>query len=318
MLRYRQLFPSVLLKLSLALNLCGWIPIAEAQPDVQTESVPQDQLKGLEPSTTLAAGPGAVSVTIGDLEAELSKASDADRRLIFQRPGGVQQVVNNLLVRRMLATEAERDRLSEDPSVSAVLRLARDRVLSDARLATLDKQNEPSEAALDAYAKEIYNAKRDQFIQPAQTRARHILLANNGPEALTRAKELVQQLRNGASFEEMAKQQSTDTTSAAKGGDLGFIGPGQMVRPFEDAVRALVAPGDISEPVESQFGYHIIKLEERRAPSPAPFEEIRPKLIQEARIAILNESRVQKVQSLVKGLTFEKAAIDSFVKGAAR
>ena len=109
----------------------------------------------------------------------------------------------------------------------------------------------------------------------------------------------------------MAKAHSTDTGSASRGGDLGFFGPGKMVRPFEDAVNKLLTPGDLSEPVESQFGYHIIRLEERRSKGTQPFEEVKSKLMSEARNALLNEARITKVDSMNKEFQFERSAIES-------
>jgi len=245
---------------------------------------------------------------------ELQRAPEAERKAVLAKPEVVQQIASNLLVRRVLAAEGERDGLAQDPIVAAALAVARDRVLSDARLARLDAQNAPSAAAIDAYARDLYQANASKFERPAQTRARHILIANNGPESLKKAQDLLAQLRAGASFEELAKANSADPGSAARGGDLGFFGAGQMVRPFEDAVNALAKPGDLSEPVESQFGYHIIRLEERRGKGPQPYEEVRSQLLAEARTAILNESRVQKVQSMSKDFVFEKEAIEGLSK----
>ncbi len=171
---------------------------------------------------------------------------------------------------------------------------------------------------MDAYARNVYQANVAKFEKPAQTRARHILLANSGPDSLQKAKDILAQLRAGASFEELAKSHSTDTGSAARGGDLGFFGPGKMVRPFEDAVNSLAKPGDLSEPIESQFGYHIIRLDERREKAIQPFAEVRAQLLGEARAAILNEARVQKVQTMNKDFVFDEQAIEGLTKQAPR
>ncbi len=144
------------------------------------------------------------------------------------------------------------------------------------------------------------------------------MLANTGAESLAKAKELLAQLRSGASFEELAKTNSIDTGSAARGGDLGFFNAGQMVRPFDDAVNALAKPGDLSEPVVSQFGYHIIRLEERTAKGQQTYEEVKAQLLIEARTAILNDSRIQKVQSMNRDFVFDAAAIETFTKTPTR
>ncbi len=259
-----------------------------------------------------------MTVSVADVLSEIAHAPEADRTLLLASADTLQRIANNLLVRRVLAAEAQRDGLAQDTIVAASLAVARDRVLSDARLARLDAQNAPSDAALDTYARNAYQASGARFEKPAQTRARHILLANAGPESLKTAQEMVAKLRAGASFEDLAKANSIDTGSAIRGGDLGFFGPGQMVRPFEDAVNKLARPGDISDPVESQFGYHIIRIEERREKGRQAFEEVRKLLIDEARTALLNESRVAKVQSIAKDFVMERPAIEAMAKPAAR
>jgi peptidyl-prolyl cis-trans isomerase C len=259
-----------------------------------------------------------VTITMADVLSELQRAPEASRLAAMERPDSLQQITRNLLVRRVLAAEATRDGLAKDPIVAATATIAQDRALSDARLARLDAQNEPSESALDAYARNMYQANSSKFDRPAQTRASHILIANNGPESLEKAKELLRQLRAGAAFGDIAKTHSTDPGSAARGGDLGFFPAGQMVRPFDDAVNALIKPGDLSEPIETQFGYHIIRLEERKEKGRQTFEEVRPQLLSEARNAILNEARMQKVQNLNKDFVFEREAIEAIAKPASR
>ncbi len=284
----------------------------------QTGTTVQTNPPALNMAAVLGRSVEGLDVTAGVVIADLARATENDRSKILERSDGVKQVVNNLLIRKKLAKEAERDRLTEDPYIRAMIEVARDRVLSDARLIKLDQMNEPSSSTLELRAKETYQKNPEQFVRPPQTRASHILLTNSGPESLQRARELVALLKTGASFDDMAKLHSLDTATAEKGGDLGFFGDGQMMRSFEDALATLKLPGEISDPVESQFGYHIIKLEERRNGSHASYEEVRPRLLIEARTAIINESRVQKVHSLSTDLEFDKSAIDAFVKAVAR
>lgn len=265
-------------------------------------------------SMVIARGLFNQVVTLDDLNAELLRMTEASRQKVLSNPETIQQVATNLLVRRVLAFEAQRDGLAKLPLVAAALNIASDRALSDARLAKLDEQNSPSDAALEAYARNAYQASGARFEKPAQTRARHILIDNKGPESLAKANELLAQLRAGASFEDLAKANSTDAGSAARGGDLGFFGAGQMVRPFEDAVNTLNKPGDLSAPVESQFGYHIIRLEERREQSRQPYEAVRTVLMNEARIPLTNEARIAKITSINKEVSFDKDAIEALSK----
>ncbi len=270
------------------------------------------------PTLILASAAGGVNITSIDIMAELQRAPENVRQSVLTRPEALQQLINNLMIRRMLAHEGSRDGLDKNSLVTASLEIARDRALSDARLAVIDQQNQPSEAALDAYARNLYLANASQFERAPETRARHILIDNAGPESLEKAKDLLKQIRQGASFEELAKAHSTDKVSADRGGDLGFFQAGKMVRPFEDAVAALKVPGEVSEPVESQFGYHIIKLEERRGKSRASFDDVREQLLVESRTAILNTSRLQKIASLNKEIKYETAVIDQMVKSRSK
>ena len=271
-------------------------------------------LKSINP--VFARSQQGVVITAEDVVSDLTRVPEETRRIVLTKPETLQQIASNLIVRRALAKEAEVSNLAQTPAVAAALTIARDRVLSDARLAQIDAQNTPSDATIEAYARQLHTANSDKFERPAQTRARHILLANTGPESLQKAKALLDQLRAGASFEALATANSIDPGSAAKGGDLGFFGSGQMVRPFEDAVAKLAKAGDLSEPVESQFGLHIIRLEERRAKGKSGFDEVRAQLLTEARGAIMNDGRTQKVLSLSKDFTFDAAAIEAFAKAS--
>lgn len=264
----------------------------------------------------VVAKAGNVSVTTMDLKAELARIPEANRRAMLANTNALTTLANNLLVRRYLAQEALRDGLDKDPINQSQLQISRDRALSDLRLATLDQQNSPSASALDAYALEQYRVNQARYERPAQTRASHILLEDKGPESLVQAKALVEKLRAGASFADLAKAHSTDPGSAAKGGDLGFFAPGAMVKPFEDGVNALSKPGDISEPVKSQFGWHIIRLDERRPKSVAPYEEVKDKLVTEARTQLLNQSRQTKVANIQKEIEGNLSAIEAFIESA--
>ena len=265
----------------------------------------------------LARGPSGLVITSADVSADMARLPEETRRIIQTKPESLQQIASNLMVRRVLALETSQSALAQSPPVVATLGLARDRVLSDARLAQMDAQNAPSESAMENYARQVYLTQPEKFERPAQTRARHILITKTGPESLQKANALLAQLKGGASFEDLAKANSADPGSAAKGGDLGFFGAGNMVRPFEDAVNKLAKPGDLSEPVESQFGYHIIRLEERREKGRQAFEDVRAQLVGEARNAILTEARLLKVQAMMKDISFDEASIGAFSKTAA-
>ena len=264
----------------------------------------------------LARGPGSMVVTTTDIMSEFNKMTPAMRQEFFKTPENVQQIANNLLVRRILAEEAVQNKLGEDLVVQAAMAVAKDRVLSDARLNQMDKANEPDEKALEAYARNKYQATFDKYQVPSKMRASHILIQKKDDKSYQQAMELLNKLKAGADFAVIAKEYSKDPGSAARGGDLGYFGEGQMVKVFEEAAKALEKPGDLSMPVESDFGYHIIRLDDRKPKSTLTFEEVKGTLLAESRAEILSQKRVLKVQNITTQMKFERDAILEFTKDA--
>ncbi len=137
--------------------------------------------------------------------------------------------------------------------------------------------------------RKMYEAQRSEFMVPEERRASHILIAveegaDEAAEAAARqkAEEILQRLKKGEPFEKLAKEFSDDPGSAANGGDLGYFGKGVMVKAFEEKAFAMKV-GEISGPVRSRFGYHIIKLTDIRPAHGRDFEEVRATLEQEYR-----------------------------------
>ena len=264
----------------------------------------------------LATGPQGQKLTVADILSEVNKMQSPVRVEFLKNPDSIQQVVRNLLVRRMLAQEAEKDKLNEDGVIKASMQVAVERVLSDAKIRQLDLENAPDEKALEAYARNKYQANLDKYKQAPQTRASHILIEKKDADSIKFAEQLIVKIKNGESFEELAKTHSKDPGSAVRGGDLGFFADGRMVKSFEDAVKALVKPGDISAPVESQFGYHIIRLDERKPAVTPSFDELKVQLMAEARVEILSQKRTQKVKALESSIKFDLTNIEQFGKEA--
>jgi peptidyl-prolyl cis-trans isomerase D len=130
----------------------------------------------------------------------------------------------------------------------------------------------------EADARAYYEQNKARFGTEEQRRASHILITADGSDkaaARRKAEELLAQVRaKPAEFEKLARENSKDPGSAAQGGDLGFFGKGMMVKPFEDAVQKL-KPGEISDVVETDFGFHIIRLTEVKPADAKPFEQVR-------------------------------------------
>jgi len=141
----------------------------------------------------------------------------------------------------------------------------------------------------DEVLRKMYEEQQSQLAMGEERRASNILIpVEEGADEQTdkaarnKALDILKQLRAGASFKALAKKFSGDPESAAKGGDLGFFSHGMMVKPFEDSVYSM-AVGDISEPVRTPFGYHIIKLTGIRKSAAQSFEKMRDALAKEYR-----------------------------------
>src|SRR5690606_4083001 len=143
-----------------------------------------------------------------------------------------------------------------------------------------------------------YDAFTAQFTPQDEIRASHILV-----ESEEEANAIKAELDGGADFAAIAKEKSIDPGSGANGGDLGFFGKGMMVPSFEEAAFALTEPGEVSAPIQSQFGWHIIKLGEKRQSQPPTFEQVAPQIQQQVLMRSFNE----KVEDLMSGVEIDIA-----------
>jgi peptidyl-prolyl cis-trans isomerase C len=151
---------------------------------------------------------------------------------------------------------------------------------------------------------DFYTKNPDQFKQPERVRASHILITvpKGADEAAktaarTKAADVLKDVKAGKDFAALAKEHSQDPGSAKNGGDLGFFQPGQMVGPFNDVAFKL-APGTVSDLVETEFGFHIIKVAEKQAARTVPLDEVRPQLEQ----YLQRVNREQQTDAFVNGL----------------
>ena len=161
----------------------------------------------------------------------------------------------------------------------------------------------------DAQIQNYYNSHLDQYRTPERVHARHILLATNGKsdaekaQIKGKAEDLLKQLRAGADFAALAQKNSEDPGSATKGGDLGWVVRGQMVKEFEDTTFSL-KPKEISNVITTQYGYHIIQVMEKEPAHLKTLDEVKPE--------ITNTLRSQTVFDKMQGL--EDQAREELIK----
>lgn len=147
-----------------------------------------------------------------------------------------------------------------------------------------------------------YNDNIQLYQTPEQVRASHILLetaGKNEEEVRKRAEEIAKQAKAGADFAALAKKLSEDEGSAANGGDLDYFSRGRMVPEFENAAFSM-EPGQISDPVKSQFGYHIIKVVDKRAATTRPLDEVREQIQQQLAAETADQRVTQQARDLEK------------------
>src|SRR6476661_3717748 len=167
---------------------------------------------------------------------------------------------------KIVAKAAEDKKLENSDDFKKRLAFARSRLLMDSLLATEGKS-----ATTDDAMKKVYEEAAKQIAGEQEVHARHILV-----ETEDEAKAVKAELDKGADFAELAKKKSKDP-GASDGGDLGFFTKDQMVPEFSTAAFAL-EPGKISDPVKSQFGWHIIKVEEKRNRKPPEFDQVKAQI----------------------------------------
>ena len=256
---------------------------------------------------------GASPVTTEQLLLEAQQLSPQARSVLFSNPAEAGQFARNMLLRRELARQAEAVGLQGDPKVAAALRAARERVLSEAMLARAEG-TPPDRATLERLARNQYDAAPQRFDTPEQIRVRHILVGMKTCDAESRARELLSQARQpGADFAALARANSDDAGSATRGGDLGLFGRGKMAPAFEAAAFALKQPGDISEVVRTDFGYHVIRLEERRPAARQPFEAVRDGLVSSLAEGEVRTRRQLLIDKAGGGIQLDTEAIEALI-----
>jgi peptidyl-prolyl cis-trans isomerase C len=194
------------------------------------------------------------------------------------------QVLDELITMQLVSTQAVKDGVDKDPEVAANLDVLRMRVLSDGESQKFLKGKEPTDAELHTeYDGDIAAMDKTEY------HARHILVASK-----EKADQLIKKLKGGAKFEDVAKAESTDN-SKTSGGDLGWFTATRMVKPFADAVKALKKSETTPEPVQTQYGWHIIKLEDTREVTPPPFDQVKAQvtknLIQKKLVAYVEDMK---------------------------
>ncbi len=192
-------------------------------------------------------------------------------------------VREELIRRELLLQQAKKTGLDKKPDIAAQAEAAKQAILIRSYVQEYVKKN----PIKDEQLKSDYEKIKAQ-VGSTEYKARHILVKEEAE-----AKTVIDELKKGAKFEELAKQ-SIDPGSKDNGGELDWAAPSNYVKPFADALTALAKGKYTEAPVKSDFGYHIIMLEDTRATSFPPFDEVKPRLLQQA--------QTQQITNMVDGL----------------
>jgi len=243
-----------------------------------------------------APSPDAVVATVGGetiTEGDVAFAAEDLQQELAQMPPEERRpfLVTVLIDMKVMAKAAREQQMDQTETFRRRLQYLEERALRRAYFAETIAAGVTPEAVQQAY-----DAFVATFQSQEEVHARHILVATKEDADAIKA-----ELAAGKPFEQLATEKSTDPSGSQNGGDLGFFSRGMMVKPFENAAFALTEPGQVSEPIESQFGWHIIRLEEKRQSQPPTLEEVGPQLQQQVMFKAFEDS----VSALKQGLAID-------------
>ena len=224
-----------------------------------------------------AVTPETVVATVGDetiTEADVAFAAEEMQQELGQMPLEARKafLVGMLIDMKIMAAAARQEQMDQTELFARRLQYLEDRALNRVYFAqkiAAAVTMETIQAAYDEYAANY-----------GEVRVMHILLSTEED-----ARAVKTELEAGADFATLAKEKSIDPSAQQNGGDLDWVPRGRTVKPFEDAAFALTTPGQLSDPIQTQFGWHIIRLEEARKGTPIPFDQMAPQIQQQLLVA---------------------------------
>jgi peptidyl-prolyl cis-trans isomerase C len=274
---------------ALLLAACGKGP--SSQPRAQDDQAPRAQN---DPGPRAPDDP--VVVRVNGVDIGESDIAFADEEVGGTMPAMAPEQKREYLITYLtdvviLAQAAEKQKLGDSPDIRRQMAFARNKVLMEALL-----QNSAKAAETEPEMHKVYDEAVKEMGTEQEVHARHILV-----ETEEEAKAIEAELKDGADFAEEAKKKSKDPSAATNGGDLGYFTKDQMVPEFTEAAFKL-DKGQISDPIHTQFGWHIIKVEDKRVKPTPSYEEVKSQV----QNYIARRAQAQLVDSLRKTATIER------------
>jgi peptidyl-prolyl cis-trans isomerase C len=261
---------------TLLVAACALTACEQPAKDTPAEQTAAEQKaeSGEAPAGDAAVAGGEVVATYGDetlttteVIAEMSRLPGPSRAYLTQEDRK-RQFVENMILNELLFDEGKRRGLADDPEIERQVQDMRKRLVVQRLMREYQTPPEVSDEQVQAY----YDANPHLF-STAKIQASHILVADEA-EAKAIREQLV---KDPSKFADVAREKSTDKTSGAKGGDLGKFGQGRMVPEFERAAFGLEL-NTLSEPVKTQYGWHVILVSEREEGERRPFDQVKEQI----------------------------------------
>jgi peptidyl-prolyl cis-trans isomerase C len=251
-----------------------------------------------DPGTTIVARNSVATVTRAEFQGEILRIPQDMRTEFLASPKRVGDLLLQMLLRKTLASQARTEKLDQPPINAARIANEVDRVLAQIRIAAVDDAAsdafEAKRASYVARAREIYATDQNRYRAPEEVSASHILFdlkKHSADDAKRLAQEARAKIASGADFNTLAKQISEDPSAEQNAGRLGWFTRERMDPAFSKVAFALKAVGDVSEPVQSAFGWHIIRLDDRRAARVRSFDDVRDTIIAGLKKKFVDEQR---------------------------
>lgn len=232
---------------------------------------------------TILATVGDNKITDKDLQIKIDSLP-AQYVSFYSSAEGKRKLLDQLVQQKLFYLEAKSKNYEQDADVQDALEKMKEEVLTNYYL----KKEMEKITVSDKEINDYYQQNKSNFLAEASVKASHILVKDEA-----QAKDLISKIKNGGNFEQLAKEHST-CPSGKNGGDLGYFSKGQMVKPFEDAAFALKTGEMTENPVQTQFGWHIIKVTDKKEAKQQDLSEIKG----EIRSSLVYEKQKQKLNEL--------------------
>lgn len=280
------------------------------------------QTAATSPADPVLVENSTIKIRKSDYELELLRLPADIRPGFANNERRVNELLRRMLIERTLAAQAREEKLDKDPDNARKLEAEVDRMFTILKMekiaADAAADFDAKRAAFEARARELYTVDRKAYSTPEQFFASHILFdikSRSKDEALKLARDARAKVVAGTDFNTLAREVSEDASAKRNSGKLDWFTAAEMDAGFSAGVAALKNIGDVSEPVLSSFGWHVIKLEGRRPAVQKTFEEARDQILGELKQKYVNDQRELAIARLRNDSTIKanREAIDALV-----